>query len=106
MLRSEIEQQTENCGDSMRHGWKIFCACLIGSSLGHGKNAQVVQSPIFKMAGARAAGMGSAFSSVEGDIDAVSFNPAGTVKIKQPWIAASYRRGVVDDNMGYVHYAH
>jgi hypothetical protein len=58
------------------------------------------------MAGAKAAAMGLAYTAVDGDIEAIPINPAGTAGLTDSRLSTSYRRGLSDDNWGYVHFAH
>ena len=59
-----------------------------------------------RMVGARASGLGEAFTSIPGDINSISFNPSGLATLPYATFSSNYFRGVADDNFGSLAYAH
>ena len=57
-------------------------------------------------AGARAAGMGEAFSSVADDASAIYYNPAGMAQLKQKELTVSYNAYFQDTAAQFLGYSH
>lgn len=55
---------------------------------------------------ARAAGMGEAFTAVEGGPASFGYNPAGLSAVKAPELTSLYTNGLVDDRFTFLGYAH
>ena len=53
--------------------------------------------------GARAAGLGEAFSAAADDVTAAAYNPASLATLSSPQISLSYQKGIADDAFGRVH---
>jgi hypothetical protein len=64
--------------------------------------AATLQRPL----AARPLGMGEAFSAVDGGLDSLGYNPAGTARLKRPELESSYIHGVAGDDFGFLGYAH
>jgi len=56
--------------------------------------AIVLEEPL----GARACGMGEAYTAVKGEIDVLHYNPASLISLPNRQASFSYQRGLVDDN--------
>jgi len=59
-----------------------------------------------KAVAGRPSGLGEAYAGVAGDVDSISFNPAGVATLEDPALSATYLRGVADDNFGLITYGH
>ncbi|MCG3204729.1 MAG: hypothetical protein KCHDKBKB_01445 [Elusimicrobia bacterium] len=55
---------------------------------------------------AKASGMGEAYTAIPGDIEAMSFNPAGLAKLPSPTLSSTYFSSFADDRFGTINYAH
>jgi len=82
--------------------------CLIFScSLAFARGAGTTAAAFLKInPGARAAGMADAFCAISDDVNAINFNPAGLVQVKQRQISLSHNEwieGVRNESLGYCH---
>ncbi|HRU38245.1 MAG TPA: PorV/PorQ family protein [Candidatus Goldiibacteriota bacterium] len=71
----------------------LVCAaalCAVNVFAETGTNANIIFPELANQAGARAQGIGGAFTAVCDDIDAAYWNPAGLTAIKAMYAAASY----------------
>jgi hypothetical protein len=76
----------------------IFLVVVVtGSLLAKGagtSGAIILHQPI----GARACGMGEAYTAVGGEVGVVHYNPAGLVSLSRREVSFTYQRGLADDN--------
>lgn len=56
--------------------------------------------------GARAAGMGSAFTAVHGNVDSLQYNPSGAATLPKRTASSSFLKGFGESSHGYFAYAH
>lgn len=66
---------------------------------GQGTSGAVV---LAQSIGAKAGGMADTYASVDGDICALHYNPAGLVSLKEKQASFIYQRGVAEDNFGVI----
>ncbi|MCX5796452.1 MAG: PorV/PorQ family protein [Elusimicrobia bacterium] len=64
--------------------------------------ASTLQRPL----AARPLGLGEAFSAVDGGLDSLGYNPAGSARLERPELETSYVRGIASDDFGFLGYAH
>lgn len=83
--------------------WVVLSAgleSLSASFAGH-TGASILSVPV----GARATGMGGAFTAVADDVSALYWNPAGLVQIEERQFQTAYQQGLDDAALEYVGYA-
>jgi hypothetical protein len=75
--------------------------------LGRAAHSQETGAAFLKIeAGARAIGMGSAFTAMADDASALFWNPAGIARLQRPQLLAMHSEWVAEMNHGFMGYGH
>lgn len=88
---------------------KWIALLVIGSltpSLLLAENGRTALGILTRSFGARAASLGEALAAETGTLDAIAFNPAGMAKLEYSQASATFQRGLVDDNFGYLNFGY
>ena len=85
----------------------LFAIALVfGAASAHADAARTAGLTLQRTTGARPAGMGEAFAGLADDANAYAYNPAGYGTLPDSQAMATYLRGIVKDQFGFLGYAH
>src|SRR5208282_2888962 len=91
-----------------REKWFVFSLgvlCLCASTAAADSNPGTTAAPILQVPlGARAVGMGTAFTAVADDVSTLQYNPAGLAILQSQEANFMYIKGLADQNIEYLAY--
>ena len=89
----------------MRRTAAIFGLLMISGSV-YAESGRTGATTLTRTQSAAPAALGGAYTAVDSNIDAIAYNPAAAATLPSPEIQATYLRGIAQDSLGSIRYAH
>lgn len=79
---------------------------ILSAGAVHGESGRTAATTLTRTQSAAPTAQGGAYTAVSGTLDGIAYNPASAATLPRPEVQATYLRGVAQDALGSLRYAH